>query len=205
MSIRWKGNLENFSQLEQGYFPEDAIQVEEPNTLEEIVSQSIKENLGVLITTFLLSIVRLVVVPAHTSFELGISGFMFFCGIISIYFILMYVHELIHALFYPLGSNKEIWMYQWQAMLVHCQAQVSRRRFVWMSLAPVTILGFVPFVLWLFLSPMVSFGVSMIWMLESWAMIFGGIGDIYNVRNILAQVPKDAHVFNYGLHTYWLT
>ncbi len=204
MSIRWKGALEDFSQLEQGQLPQQAVQVEEPDDLEEVLRQSLKTNQGILITSLLLIIVRLVIVPAHASYELGMSLFVFFSGTISIYFLLMFVHEWLHAICYPIKSEKQIWIYQFQALLVHCSAPVSKQRFIFMLLLPVTVLGFIPFVAWLFLAPYMSFGVSLIWMIESWLMIFGGIGDLYNLRNIVAQVPKSASVFNYGLHTFWL-
>ena len=46
--------------------------------------------------------------------------------------------------------------------------------------------------------------LSIAWGSMAWSMIFGGIGDFYNVRNVFEQVPKDAYVFNYGIHTYWI-
>lgn len=35
-------------------------------------------------------------------------------------------------------------------------------------------------------------------------MIFGGVADYYNFKNVRCQVPPKAIVFNYGWHTYWL-
>ncbi|MGN1332696.1 MAG: metalloprotease family protein [Lachnospiraceae bacterium] len=48
-----------------------------------------------------------------------------------ILFILQYVHEIIHALLYPLKEKKEIYYMQGKAALfVYCQAKVSKLRFI---------------------------------------------------------------------------
>ena len=61
-----------------------------------------------------------------------------------------------------------------------------------------------PLIGWLLGAAAVSPVVSIFWMSMCWSMIFGGVGDFYNVRNVIQQVPRGAYVFNYGLHTYWI-
>lgn len=88
--------------------------------------------------------------------------------------------------------------------MVYCNTPVTKRRFIVMSLTPAVLLGFIPYAAWLLWANVPNAILSIAWGSMAWSMIFGGIGDFYNVRNVLEQVPKDAYVFNYGIHTYWI-
>ena len=121
-----------------------------------------------------------------------------------LYFALIVLHELIHAVFFPRRATKDVWLYQLQAAMVYCNTPVTKRRFIVMSLTPAVLLGFIPYAAWLLWANVPNAILSIAWGSMAWSMIFGGIGDFYNVRNVWQQVPKDAYVFNYGIHTYWI-
>lgn len=204
MAIRFCGMLDDFSKLEHGKCPEGAHQLDEGGTLDEVLRLSLKQSAPIFLLMLALALVRFNK-GLNWEADFSIVG-AFLGGVITmlLYSIFIPFHEYIHAWLCPYKSEKEIWIYQMQAALVYCNAPMSRMRFIVMSVAPATILGFVPYAVWLLFGQIPSAMASIYWMLLSWTMVFGGIGDFYNVRNIWQQVPKDAMVFNYGIHTYWI-
>lgn len=65
------------------------------------------------------------------------------------------------------------------------------------------ILGIIPFILWLFIADKIDLIISLVYVFLTWIMIFFAMGDLANVYNTIKQVPQNAKVFNYGLHSYW--
>lgn len=73
---------------------------------------------------------------------------------------------------------------------------MSKTRFILMSLCPNICFGFIPLVVGylthnFFLTTLGSASVAM------------GVGDYYNIINCITQVPKDALTYLYGMHSYW--
>lgn len=203
MAIVWRGRIDSLDDLEHGSLPQGAVRLQEGDTMEEVLEQSLRMFRPLAALVALLSAARLIL---GLNWQAGLSpGRLAACiaAFIILYILLIFAHEWIHALFYPRGALKEVWVYQWSAALVYCQEPVSRERFMVMSLAPAVLLGFVPFALWLVWAGAMSADLSILWMFMSWSMIFGGLADYYNFRNVRRQVPHGARVFNYGVHTYW--
>lgn len=204
MAIRFRGFLSDFSQLEYGYCPPQSVRLEEASALDDMLMQAMRQSVPIFLLVGALSVVRLM-----KGFAWSRDFSIWSVGIACLAWVLLYtglivLHECIHAMFFPRRAVKDVWVYQMQAAMVYCNTPVTRTRFIVMSLAPVTLLGFLPFIAWLLGAAAVSPVVSLFWMTMSWSMIFGGIGDFYNVRNVLQQVPRGAWVFNYGMHTYWV-
>lgn len=105
-------------------------------------------------------------------------------------------HEFLHALCF----RKDVYMYnnlKQGMMFVVGTEDMSRTRFIMMSLCPNIIFGFIPFIIFLIFPNLIFFGTM-------GALCIGmGAGDYYNVFNVLTQVPKDAKVYNSGFHSYW--
>jgi hypothetical protein len=86
-----------------------------------------------------------------------------------------------------------------QSVVVRAEStdDMTKARFVFLSLLPNLVFGLIPYVLfllhpqWLLLG---AFGAV------SFPM---GIGDYYNVFNCLTQVPKGGLVYMSGMHSYW--
>ena len=113
---------------------------------------------------------------------------------------LTYVHEFIHALFYPREALKTIWRAKEEgAYFVYCEEMIDRNRFIVMCLAPMFILGIIPFVLWLFLPAMIPMPYDMALAFVTWIMTVMAMGDVANVYHVLKEVPDGAKIFNYGL------
>lgn len=105
-------------------------------------------------------------------------------------------HEFMHALCF----KGEVYMYAYPqagAMFVLGLEDMSKSRFVFMSLLPNLVLGFIPFILGMFFP-------EMYWIAFFGALNIGsGSGDYLNVFNALSQVPKGAKIYASGFHSYW--
>ncbi len=105
-------------------------------------------------------------------------------------------HEFLHALCF----KDDVYMYEYLSkgmLFVVGSERMSKARFVFMSMLPNLVFGFVPFILflihpsWTLLGTLGAFAIPM------------GAGDYYNVFNALTQMPKGAKTYMYGFGSYW--
>ena len=123
----------------------------------------------------------------------------FVLTIVSVY-LLTFVHEIIHALFYPADAVKEIWKSKEQgAYFVYCEKEIRKERFIIMCLAPMFILGIIPFIIWLILPNYIPMPYNLAVSITFWLVTIVAMGDVANVYHVIKEVPKGANVFNYGL------
>lgn len=105
-------------------------------------------------------------------------------------------HEILHAVCF----KGEVYLYTNMKdgmLFVVGPEDMSRARFICMSLLPNVIFGVIPFTLFLFnpqLGFLGTFGALAIGM---------GAGDYYNVYNALTQMPKGARTYLYQFNSYW--
>ncbi len=104
-------------------------------------------------------------------------------------------HELLHAVCF----REDVYIYTnlRQGMLfVVGPEDMSRSRFIFMSLLPNLVFGLTPYIIGMALPNMAlaMFGAICTGM---------GGGDYYNVFNTLTQVPKGGRVYNHGFNSYW--
>lgn len=108
----------------------------------------------------------------------------------------MFPHEFLHAICF----KKEVYLYtNWkQGMLfVTGPETMSKGRFVFMSMLPNLVFGFLPYLVFM-LFPRFAFLGSL-----GAFSIAAGAGDYYNVFNALRQMPKGARTYMHGIHSYW--
>lgn len=108
----------------------------------------------------------------------------------------MIPHELLHAICY----KKDVYLYTnlKQLMLfIVGEDHLSKWRFIFMSLLPNIIFGFIPFVIFLINTEWVLLGF-----LGAMCISYG-MGDYYNVWNTIRQVPRNGLVFAKGHNSYW--
>lgn len=109
---------------------------------------------------------------------------------------ILFPHELLHGLCF----REDVYLYtNWkQGMLfVVGPEDMSKGRFVFMSLLPNLVFGVIPYLVGL-LFPHLTFLVVM------GVLCTGmGAGDYYNVFNALTQMPRGARTYLYGFHSYW--
>ena len=156
----------------------------------------------ILMPVFVLMIILTVYKVRNYDYRLNMDLHLilsFVLAVLAIHF-LTYVHEFIHALFYPREALKTIWRSDEEgAYFVYCEEIISRNRFIVMCLAPMFVLGIVPFVLWLLLPAMIPMPYDMALAFVTWMLTVMAMGDVANVYHVLKEVPAGAKVFNYGL------
>ncbi len=131
---------------------------------------------------------------------MGLDVVVSFVLIIVLVYLLTFVHEIIHALFYPADVVKEIWKSKEQgAYFVYCEKEISKERFIVMCLAPMFILGIIPFVIWLILPDLIPMPYNIAVPIIFWLMTIIAMGDVANVYHVIKEVPRGSKVFNYGL------
>ena len=122
------------------------------------------------------------------------SSQMFWGFILS--FVALLPHEFLHAICF----KEDVYLYYSPTRLilfVHGTESMSKARFVFLSLLPNIVFGFVPFIIFM-IKP------SLIWLAALGLMgIAMGFGDYINVFNALTQMPNGAKTYLYGFHSYW--
>ncbi|MBR4461104.1 MAG: DUF3267 domain-containing protein [Erysipelotrichaceae bacterium] len=105
-------------------------------------------------------------------------------------------HEFLHALCF----RDDVYMYEYLSkgmLFVVGSERMSKARFIFMSMLPNLVFGFIPFLLflihpsWTVLGTLGAFAIPM------------GAGDYINVFNALTQMPKGAKTYMKGFHSYW--
>lgn len=106
----------------------------------------------------------------------------------------LFPHEFLHAICF----KEDVDMYLADGGAFVCGTEtMSKFRFIFMSLLPNIIFGFIPFIIFLIhpnLTILGALGVMAISM---------GVGDYYNVFNSLTQMPKGARCFMEKQNSYW--
>ena len=111
-------------------------------------------------------------------------------------YITLFPHEILHALCF----KDEVYLYtnfKNGILFVTGPEDMTKSRFVFMSLLPNIVFGFVPYILFM-INPQWSllgtFGAMCISM---------GAGDFLNVFNAITQMPKGARTYLHGFNSYW--
>ena len=105
-------------------------------------------------------------------------------------------HEFLHGICLP----EDVYMYEnlKKGMLfVVGPGTFSKAGFIFMSMLPNIVFGFIPFLIFLFDHSLVTLGT-----LGAFS-IAAGAGDYYNVFNAATQMPKGARTYMNGMHSYW--
>ena len=110
--------------------------------------------------------------------------------------LMIFPHELLHASCF----RGDVYLYTFlkKGMLfVVGPEDMSRGRFVFMSLLPNLVFGFLPYILFLIHPSWLVLGVF------GAMSIPCGFGDYFNVFNALTQVPRGGLVYLSGMNSYW--
>lgn len=204
LNIHIKGELKNEEQLmKEKELPEKAIQFKEGKTLNDAFNLGFVLSLPIMLPMIIVSIMRCSGIDKQVEFDISFVV----AAVITVISgkLLIYLHECIHAIFYPIKAEKTVWKYTKQvAYFIYCDAKISKIRFIILSLAPSVILGIIPFFIWYIAAPMLEVEWIVCIMILTWMMTFMSMGDFANAFHAMKQVPKGAKVFNYGMHSYWI-
>ena len=106
----------------------------------------------------------------------------------------LFPHELLHAICF----KKDVDMYLADGGAFVCGTEnMSKFRFIFMSMLPNIIFGFIPFTIFLFFPQFTALGSL------GAIAISMGVGDYYNVFNALTQMPRGARCFMEKQNSYW--
>lgn len=115
-------------------------------------------------------------------------------GILAV--LVMVPHEFLHGICFP----EDVYMYEnlnKGMLFVVGPGTFSKAHFVFMSMLPNLVFGFIPFIIFL-----IDPTRSVLGSLGAFS-IAAGAGDYYNVFNALTQMPKGARTYMHGMHSYW--
>lgn len=141
-------------------------------------------------------ILLVVVVRISGDVFTSLKGLLIFLGAFIFSLVLLIPHELLHAICYKNRVYLYTNMRQLMLFIVGEDA-LSKGGFIFMSLLPNILFGFIPFILFLINTEWLFLG------LLGAMCIPAGMGDYYNVYNTLKQVPKRGRVFMKGFNSYW--
>lgn len=203
-NIVYRGNFQTENQLvNDDELPEKAVAFKEGKELNDLFNLGFILELPVIIPIMFLTIFKIQSMEGHIVFNIKTIFIVAVAFLVN--YILKFIHEYIHAILYPIKSEKTIWKYTSNgAYFIYCNTKISKLRFIVISLAPMILLGIIPFVFWLFIADKIDLTISVVYVIMTWIMVFFAMGDLANVYNTIRQVPKNAKVFNYGLHSYWI-
>ena len=187
MKLIYKGKFDgDENSLPQGNPVEGAVRFEEAEDMNDFAKKVNLLAVVLLVAAFVAVGIRAAFADAKA---ISLWGYL-------LAMLTLFPHELLHGICF----REEVYLYtNWrQGMLfVTGTEHMTKARFIFMSLLPNLIFGFVPFLLfmvnpqWTALGTMGAMTISM------------GAGDYYNVWNALTQVPKGAVIYNQGFHSYW--
>lgn len=187
MAIHYKGVCKDFDDLPLRAAPAGAVQFREPSAkVLALVLNTGAVVLMVLLAVPFLSLAEPYLEGAESQVWIGLL-----CAMVA-----TVPHELLHAICFK--DDAGVYLYpKGGALFVLGLEDMSKGRFVFMSLLPNIVFGWVPYFVFLLFPHLVGLGVF--GMISS----AGGFGDYANVFNALTQVPKGATVYMSGAHTFW--
>lgn len=108
--------------------------------------------------------------------------------------------QVIYGFLHAICFKRDVYLYTNLSklrLIVVGTEDMSKCRYMFMTILPNFILGFVPFITSLLIPKWVGLG------LFGACYIAAGAGDYANLLNVITQVPKNAYVYMSGMHTYW--
>ena len=199
LNIVFKGNYISDDQLiKRDRIPDDAVEFGIVSNLQGEFGRGFLILLPLFAAMVLATYFKVKDLEYHLT--MGFDVIVSFVLIIVSVYLLTFVHEIIHALFYPADAVKEIWKSKEQgAYFVYCEKEIRMERFIIMCLAPMFILGIIPFAVWLILPNLIPMPYNIAVSIVFWLMTIMAMGDAANVYHVIKEVPKGSKVFNYGL------
>lgn len=178
--IKYVKNIDDINQYQCGELPANAQKLDTPATMNEIMKKSIPIAVILCIIMFLTMFIKTFTSKASVVFPPTVLG-----GAL-IGFLLLIVHEWLHAIAYPSSAEVSIGKLKGKMIWVALASfPLKRSRFIIMCLLPF-LLGFVPWVLFILSAPQntvfngLMFGMACIGMVSPYP-------DVYNVIIVLKQ------------------
>lgn len=181
----WEGAFSgDTNDLPNREHPEGAVMFKEPTDMKKF---SIIMNVA---SVFVLALVYVICGLILGTFIIPID----ILGVI-LSLVVLIPHEFFHAIWFK--EDAHIYTNFKQGMLfVVGTEDMSKGRFIWLSLFPFLSLALLPIVIGLYLN-----NNTLIWL--GMLHISSCTGDFYNVFNAITQVPNGANTYLSGFNSYW--
>ena len=193
MKIIYKGFFKDNSQLPIGVLPKNAVKFKTPDTLYKQITVSVITFIpaGLLVALFVLGAYLL---HGDTS-TVGFNGWGM--AVVLLTFI---PHEILHAVCFGKGVEVELYARP-PAFFVTCVKPLSKASFIFMSMFPNLVFGWIPLLIWMLL-PYHGEASHMLFTASVFAILLGG-GDYMNVFYTLQQQPNGSMQQISGINSYW--
>ncbi|WP_028263362.1 DUF3267 domain-containing protein [Atopobium fossor] len=185
-----KPSINDIKAYQRGQLPKNAIKLDTPPSIDELTKQA--SPIAAILCAFLCMTMFIKTIVSHTmvvSILAVISGFI--AG-----FVLLIVHEWLHAIVYPKAAKVTIGKLKGKMMFVALASHpLTRRRFILMSLLPF-ILGLVPLIIFV-ITPAEQQVLNGIMFGMAGMGIVSPYLDVYNVITVLKQAHKKDKIMFY--------
>lgn len=196
MKLVWKGIYKNQGQLPVGKLPAHAVKFKEPESMVKLNIVSAVFVIPVILIIGLAGLFKTFIigsVPEITIFNLW--------GVL-LALLMVIPHEFLHAVVFPRGSEVELWfMPGFVGAFIVSTAPISKARFIFLSLLPNIVFGFIPLLIWTFLPQ--DLAITNIVCSFAFISLLFGAGDYLNVWNATFQMPRGSMQQLSGMNSYW--
>lgn len=194
--IIWKGIIKSEQDFPVADIPENAKKLDGEEDMKKLQIKALPFMLPSVIICFVCMFLKTFIAGQEV-----INAAFLFIGVM-VGFLLIIVHELLHAIAFPKNATVYIGIMPGSFTAVALSSSpVKRDRFIFLSMLPL-ILGIIPLVVFCFNENNLKelnglmFGMAMMGMISVYP-------DIYNVFHILKVVPKCATIQNNKNETYY--
>ena len=194
--IIWKGIIKSENDFPTADIPENAKKLDSEEDMKKMQIKALPFMIPSVLICFICMLTKTFIAN-----EKVISVGFLFLGVI-IGFLLILVHELLHAIAFPKNATVYIGVMPKSFTAVALSSSsVKRNRFIFLSILPI-ILGLIPLIIFCLSSNELKelngilFGMSIMGMISVYP-------DIYNVFNILKVVRKNSIIQNNKNETYY--
>jgi len=194
MKLVYKGVFKSIEQLPESVLPPNAVKFKEPNSM-------IVTNMVALL--FLIPACAGIWLFERFSYLIyGVSDNKTTLLGITAAFLFIIIHELLHAVCF--GKNAKVEMYvsfKHLMAFVTSNQPVTKARFIFLSLFPNLVLGWIPLAIWTVL-PYNEVYSNHLYTFAYISIIFG-VGDYLNMFNAIRQMPNGSMQQISGMNSYW--
>lgn len=196
IKLIYKGNFKGEEYLTKADLPSNSVKFIEPETAEELSKTSM---IFLIPCAILIGIIVFMSINHHNQFNYD-NKYFFLSLLLS--FATILPHEILHEICF--GKDAEVELYvslkNMMAFVVSTKP-ISKRRFIFLSLLPNIVFGWIPLLIWAFMP--YNAVVSNILLPFSIICISFGVGDYLNVWNAMRQMPKNSMQVLSGFNSYW--
>ncbi len=187
MRIHYRGKFDlNPDSLPHGEHLPGAVKFREAESTSEMAKK---------MTVLSIVLVVVLAIPAWIVGHSEIEPFQLILGSL-LPMLLLFPHEVLHGLCF----KKDVYIYtnisQGMLFIVGTET-MSKGRFIFMSMLPNILFGFIPYIVGLIFP---QYTIFLVLGVIATSM---GVGDYYNVYNALTQMPKGARTYLHKFNSYW--